>query len=200
MKKGYKEKAKADEETMLAGEEQEAPVPLTTHRNNILQSSFSNVEVYINNQHNYNSSGLYAHKSYISNNFKNAISEYNGAFHCQGNDYEEFPDEMMDLLLSELFFTRRMEMLCRPDGLMLYGKLGVDFCTTMELLYSSMKIRLGLIGVRPNFHMISDNPHVSLGIVIAHSKLVVLLSRIKIKRKEWTCLQIPLWSSTIWRL
>ena len=41
-----------------------------------MHSIISNVEVYINNQQIYNSNGLYAHKSYISNNFKTAISEY----------------------------------------------------------------------------------------------------------------------------
>ena len=48
---------------------------------------------------------------------------------------------------------------------MLYGKLGVDFFSTSELLYPNMKIRLRLIRARPNFYMISDNPNVSLGIV-----------------------------------
>ena len=47
-----------------------------TYVNNIMHSIFSNVEVYINNQQIYNSNGLYAHKSYISNTFKAAISEY----------------------------------------------------------------------------------------------------------------------------
>ena len=48
---------------------------------------------------------------------------------------------------------------------MLYGKLGTDFFSTSELLYSNMKIRLRLIRARPNFYMISDNPNFSLGIV-----------------------------------
>ena len=48
---------------------------------------------------------------------------------------------------------------------MLYGKLGVDFFTTSELLYPNMEVRLRLIRARPNFYMISDNPNVSLGIV-----------------------------------
>ena len=72
--KEHKEQTKADEEA-TAEEEQEAPVPLVTHVNNILHPKFSNVEVYINNQQIYNSNGLYAHKSYISNKFKGAISE-----------------------------------------------------------------------------------------------------------------------------
>ena len=61
--------------------------------------------------------------------------------------------------------TKRMKLLLRPDGFMLYGKLGVDFFSTSELLYPNTKIRLQLIRARPNFYMISDNPNVSLGIV-----------------------------------
>ena len=48
---------------------------------------------------------------------------------------------------------------------MLYGKLGIHFFSTSELLYPNMKIRLQLNKARPTFYMISDNPNVSLGIV-----------------------------------
>ena len=164
VKKEHKQQTEADEEA-TAEEEQEAPVLFVTHVNNILHSVFSNVEVYINNQQTNNSNGLYAHNSYISNNFKGALSEYKGVLHCEGYDYEEFPDEIMEAPLSEPFFTRRMKMLSRPDGFMLYGKLGVDIFSTSELLYLNMKIRLRLIRARPNFYMISDNPNVSLRIV-----------------------------------
>ena len=58
-----------------------------------------------------------------------------------------------------------MEMLKRPDGFDLYGKLGVNFFSTSDLLYPNKKGRLQLIRARPNFHMISDNPNVSLGMV-----------------------------------
>ena len=64
-----------------------------------------------------------------------------------------------------LFFTRRMKLLSRPDGFMLYGELGIDFFSTDELLYPNMKIILRLIRARPNFYIVSDNPKVSLGIV-----------------------------------
>ena len=103
--KDHKEQAKTEEEETV---EEDAPVPLVIHVNNILHSIFSNVEVYINNQQIYNSNGLYAHKSYISNNFKGAISEYKGVLHCEGYDYEEFRDEIMEAPLSVPFFTRRM--------------------------------------------------------------------------------------------
>ena len=121
--------------------------------------------MYINNQQFYNSNGLYAHKSYISNNFKGAISEYKGVLHCEGYGYEELPDEIMEAPLSEPFFTRRMKMFSRTDGFRLHGKLRVDFFSTSELLYPIMKIRLRLIRARHKFYTISDNPNVSLGIV-----------------------------------
>ena len=124
IKKEHKNEAKAEEEGTA---EEDDPVPLVTHVNNILHLIFSNVEVYINNHQIYNSNGLYVHKSYISNNFKGAMSEYKGVLYCEGYDYEDFPDEIMEALLAEPFFTRRMKMLSRPDGFMLYGKLGVDF-------------------------------------------------------------------------
>ena len=58
-----------------------------------------------------------------------------------------------------------MKLLIRSDGFMFYGKMGVDFLSTSELLYPFMKSRLRLIRARHNFFMISDNPNVSLGIV-----------------------------------
>ena len=85
--------------------------------------------------------------------------------HCEVYEYDEIPDEIMEAPLSEPFFTRRLKMLRRPDGFMLYGKLGVDFFSTSTLLYPNMKIRLRLIRARPSFYMISDNPNVSLGTV-----------------------------------
>ena len=153
---------KAEEEETAEGD---APGPLVCHVNNILHSIFSNAEVYINNQQIYNSIGLDAHKSYISNKFKGAISLYKGVLHCEGYDYEEFFDKILEAPLPEPFFTRRMKMLSRPDGFMLYGKLGFDFFSTSELLYPNMKIRLRLTRARPNFYKISDSPNVSLGIV-----------------------------------
>ena len=65
--------------------------------------------MYINNQQIYNSNGLYAHKPYISNNFKGAIFEYKGVLHCEGYDYEELPDEVMEAPLSEPFIHKENE-------------------------------------------------------------------------------------------
>ena len=145
-------------------EEEEEEVARVTYVNNILHSIFSNVEVYIKNQQIYNSNGLYAHKSYISNNFKAAISEYKGVLLCEGYDYEQDPEDISNPL-PDPFFTRRMKLLSRPDGFMLYGILGIDFFSTSELLYQNMKNRLRLIRAKSIIFMISDNPNVSLGIV-----------------------------------
>ena len=106
--------------------DQEEEVARVTYVNNIMHSIFSNVEVYINNQQIYNSNGLYAQKSYISSNFKAAISEYKGILHCEGYDYEQDTEDIANPL-PDPFFTRRMKLLSRPDGFMLYGKLGIDF-------------------------------------------------------------------------
>ena len=83
---------------------------------------------------------------------------------CEGYDYERDPEDISNLL-PDPFLTRRMKLLSRPDGFMLCGKLGIDFFSTSELLYTNMKIRLRLGRVKPNFYTISDNPNVSRGIV-----------------------------------
>ena len=141
--------------------EQDEGVPHITHVNNILHSICSNAELYINNHQIYNSNGLYAHKSHFSNNFKSTLSDSTRILHCERYDYEDDPENLVE----GPFFTRRMNLYSRPDGFMLYGKLGIDFLTTSELLYPNMKARIRLIRARPNFYMIGENPNVSLGIV-----------------------------------
>ena len=126
---------------------------------------FSNVELYINNQHIYNSNGLYAHKSYIFSNFKGAISEYKCVLHCEKYDFEANHDDIQDSPLSDPFFSGRLKMLLRSDGFTLYGKLGVDFFKTYGLLYPNMKVRIRVFRAIPNFYLISDYHNVSLGIV-----------------------------------
>ena len=71
VEKEHKKEVKLDD---ALKEVAEAPLPLVTLVHNILQSFFSNKEVYINNPQIYNSNGLYPHKFYISKNFKGAIS------------------------------------------------------------------------------------------------------------------------------
>ena len=85
-------------------EEEQEEVARVTYVNNILHSTFSNVEEYTNNQPIYNSNGLYGHKSYISNNFKAAISEYNVVLHCEGYDYEQDPEDISNPYLIPFFY------------------------------------------------------------------------------------------------
>ena len=47
---------------------------------------------------------FYAHKSYISNNFKAAISEYKGVLHCEGYDYEQDPEDIANPLPDPFFY------------------------------------------------------------------------------------------------
>ena len=72
------------------------------------------------------------------------------------------PDEIMDTALIPTFSTRRMKLLSRPEGVILYGNLGVEFFCTSELLYTNLKVRIRLIGAQPSFYMINDNSNVSL--------------------------------------
>ena len=68
----------------------------------------------------------------------------------------------IDALLSEPSFTRRTKKLSRSDGLTLYGKLGVNFFSTSDLLNPNIKVTFRLIGDRLIFYIISDNPKLSL--------------------------------------
>ena len=93
-KKEHKDELVVFTETGTDDSDVEEEVARVTYVNNIMHSIFSNVEVYITNQQIYNSNGLYAHKSYISNNFKGAITEYKGVLHCEGYDYEQDPEDI----------------------------------------------------------------------------------------------------------
>ena len=117
-----KKKEHKDESVVLTGTgtDDEEEAARVTYVNNIMHSLFSNVEVYINNPQIYNSNGLQAHKSYISNTFKTAISEHKGVLHCEGYDYEQDPEDITNPL-PDPFFPRRMKLLSRPDEFMLYG-------------------------------------------------------------------------------
>ena len=106
--------------------EEDAPFLLVTHVNKILHSMFSNVKC-TSTISNFTTLMDCMRTSYIYNNFKGAISEYKGVLHCEGCNYEEFPNEITEAPLSEPFFTRRMKLFSRPDGFILYGKLRVDF-------------------------------------------------------------------------
>ena len=102
-KKEHKDESVVFTETGNDDSEEEE-IARVTYVNNIVHSIFSNVEVYINNQQIYNSNGLYAHKSYISNNFNGAITEYKWVLHCEGYDYEQDPEDIANPLPDPFFY------------------------------------------------------------------------------------------------
>ena len=51
------------------------------------------------------------------------------------------------------------------NGTPYYGKLAIDLFQSEKLLFPNTKVRLKLIRARPNFYMISYNPHVSLKVL-----------------------------------
>ena len=105
--------------------------------------------------------------------------------HCEGYDYEQDAEDITSPLTYP-FFTRRVKLLSRTDGFMLYGNLGFDFFSTSELFYPNMKTRLCLIRGRPNFYMISDNPNVSLeiGDCSLHTRRIALKDDYREKRMD----------------
>ena len=115
-----------------------------THVNNLLHSLFSNCEVYLNNQQVYNSNGLYGHKALISNEFTASTRNNEGILACHGYEFEK-------------------ELL--KNGTTYYDKLAIDLFQCEKLLLPNTKVRLKLIRARPNFYMISYNPHVSLKVL-----------------------------------
>ena len=118
--------------------------------------------------------------------------------HCEGYDYEQDPKDI-SIPLPEPIFTRRMKLLSRSDGFMLYGKLGIDFFSTSELLSPNMKIRLRLIRGRPNFYKISDNPNVILGIVDCSLYTRCIALKDDYHKREWTCSLMLLYNTVIGR-
>ena len=119
--------------------------------------------------------------------------------HCEDHDYAQDHEDITNTL-PDPFFTRRMKVVSRPDGFMLYGKLGIDFFSTSELLYPNMKIRLRLITDRPNFYMISDNPNVSLGIVDCWRYTRRIDLRDDYQKKRMYMLTYAPVKTSIWRL
>ena len=77
---------------------------------------------------------------------------------------KDFLDDMLAAPFSEPFLTKR-EISERAEGFILYSKLGADFYSTSGLLYWILTIRLQLIRASLNFHISSDKPIVSQGIV-----------------------------------
>ena len=92
-------------------------------------------------------------------------------------------------LLSETFFTIRMNRLSRPEGFLLYDKFVIDYFCTSEWLHHN---QLRLTRTRANFYACNNFSDLVLELLIARLTLVVLLSTIIIRGKNWTWLYILL--------
>ena len=144
--------------------EEDTSVALVTQVNKILHSIFSSVEVYISN-HQVTNQKVWVRANLAFQTNSRIKLWVQRVVDCEGDDYDESPNEIQDAPLFELFFTLRLKTLSKPDGFMLNDKLNVEFFTNSDLIYPIKKNRLPLFRARYNFYIISDNPSVSLGIV-----------------------------------
>ena len=76
---------------------------------------------------------------------------------CHGYEFEKEPSDFE----KGRFIDREGELLLK-NGTTYYGKLATDLFQCEKLLLPNTKVRLKLIRARPNFFMISYNPHVHL--------------------------------------
>ena len=139
---------------------------------------------------------MHAHYSYVSNNFKRTIAENTTVLHCDLYGYEECLDEIVDVWLSEPFSTRRMKKFGRPDGFMLYEKLGVEFLSTFGLLYPNIKRSRA----RPDFYILATTPSLVLELLIARFTLVLMLYRMIVTRNDLTFWHEDPWRTTTRKL
>ena len=89
-KKEHRAELKEEAAEHTAGEEMEEdpPIPLVAHVNNFLHSTFSHIEMYVDNEQFHNSNGLYAYSYYSFKNIMGTIAEYKVVLHGEGSDYE----------------------------------------------------------------------------------------------------------------
>ena len=151
-KKEHKDESVVFTETGTDDEEEQEGVARVTYVNIIMHSKFSKVKVYINNQQIYNSNGLDSmHTSLTFQTILRQPSLNTREFCIVKSMTMNKIERILVTPYLILFLTRKMKLLKILDGFILYGKLGIDFFSTSELLYPNMKIRLRLIRARPNF-------------------------------------------------
>ena len=80
------------------------------------------------------------------------------------------------------FFMRSMKTLSRPDGSLLYGKLGFELISNRELVYANTEVRLRLIIADLNLTKLVTTPTLVLEIFNVRFAIVTLPPRIIIMR------------------
>ena len=82
-----------------------------------------------------------------------------GILACHWYSFEEYPEAF-----DKYAITDRANSLGSGIIFSLYGRLAIDLCFCEKLLLPKTKVRIELIGARPNFYMLSENSNVSLKI------------------------------------
>ena len=95
-------------------------------------------------------------QSFICTEFNASTRKNEGIWACHGYEFEKEPSDFE----KGLFIDREEELLLK-NGTTFYGKLAILF-QCEKLLLPNTKVRLKLIRARPNFYIISYNPHVHL--------------------------------------
>ena len=128
--------------------------------NNIMHSLFSNLEVCFNNEQVYSSNGLYAQKSFLSNEFSGTQGTKDSISVCQVYLYEEQPNDDDEAFKERKKTGTQEETNC-------YGRLQADIFTSYKLLLPNVNARVKLIRSRPSFYLISDLDNVQAIIIEA---------------------------------
>ena len=133
-------KEKAEHKAKSEEDSDEEPQTYLFYVNNLLQSLFSNCEVYFNNTIVYNANGLYPHKSQISNEFNSSAVSNKGVLACLGYSFEEYLDafDMHPL-------TDRASSLGTGITFSLYGRLALICLLARNCCYQLPKFELNLL-------------------------------------------------------
>ena len=151
--------------------------------NNYMHSLFSNCEVYFNNEQVYTSNGLYAHKSFLSNEFSGTKGTKDSVFTCQGYEYETTPADITD----SAFVSRKDTGL--QNEIVCYGRLQADVFTSDRLLLPNVNVRIKLLCSRPDFYLITDTNDAYAKIVEPHfsrDKLQLMKELLQVLNHIWS--------------
>ena len=139
------------------------PASLVIFVNNILCSTLTNVEVYIQNQQTCISNGRYGLRFHISNNSKGAKTENERFWQRKCWLWRKSSSCGCNLVWS--LSQGEKKLLSYSEAWRLFVILAVEFDSIFHLLYPQMKVRLGLTRAKHSFYTVSGKPKQSHGIV-----------------------------------
>ena len=112
--------------------------------------SFSNSEVYFNNEQFYTSNGLYAHKLFFSNAFSGTKCTKDSVFTFQGYVYETKLGDVADYA----FVSRKDTGL--QNNIVCYGSLQADVLPLIDYYYQTLMSEKKLLRSHPDFYLINE--------------------------------------------